>query len=187
MGWLFAVALGMQRQSSRVVWLSLLPIAAGHAVAIGVVVAIAVLVNAVIPPTYLRISIACILFGFGLYRLLRRGHPRWGGMQVGFTDLTVWSFLMASAHGAGLMVLPIVMGMSAMDGHHDLHAAAMLSGQWISLLAVGLHTLGYLLVTGAVALVVYKKLGLSLLRKAWINLDLVWAVALMVTAGLALL
>lgn len=187
MGWLFAVALGMQRQSSRVVWLSLLPIAAGHAIAIGLVVTIATMVNAVIPPTYLKVSVAGILFVFGLYRLLRRGHPRWGGMQVGFTDLTIWSFLMASAHGAGLMLLPIVMGMSAGETHHGMHAAAMLSGRWISLLAVGLHTLGYLLVTGAIALVVYKKLGLSLLRKAWINLDLIWAVALIVTAGLALL
>lgn len=187
MGWLFAVALGMQRQSSRVVWLSLLPIAAGHAIAIGLVVTIATMVNAVIPPTYLKVSVAGILFVFGLYRLLRRGHPRWGGMQVGFTDLTIWSFLMASAHGAGLMLLPIVMGMSAGESHHSMHAAAMLSGRWISLLAVGLHTLGYLLVTGAIALVVYKKLGLNLLRKAWINLDLIWAIALIVTAGLALL
>jgi hypothetical protein len=188
MGWLFAVALGMQRQSSRVVWLSLLPIAAGHALAIGLVVSVGVMVGAVIPPTYLKISVACLLLGFGVYRLLRRGHPHWGGMQVGFTDLTIWSFLMASAHGAGLMLLPIVMRMSVEDSHHEMHGAAMASsGWWPGALAVALHTLGYLLVTGTVALVVYKKLGLTLLRKAWINLDLIWAVALIVTAGLALL
>lgn len=146
------------------------------------------MVGAVLPSNYVKLSIACLLFLFGLYRLLKRGHPRWGGMQVGFTDLTIWSFLMASAHGAGLMLLPLVMGMSAAESHHDMHMAGMVSGgPWTGALAVTLHTFGYLLVTGTVALVVYKKLGLNLLRKAWINLDLIWAVALMVTAGLALL
>ncbi len=188
MGWLFAVALGMQKQSGRVVWLSLLPIAAGHALAIGLVVAVAVMVGAVVPPNTMKIFVACLLLGFGLFRLFRRGHPRWGGMQVGFTDLTIWSFLMASAHGAGFMLLPLVMGMSAQAAHHDMHMAQMVSyGPWTGALAVAVHTLGYLLVTGTVAIVVYEKLGLNLLRKAWINLDLVWAVALIVTAGLALL
>jgi len=195
MGWLFAVALGMQKQSGRVVWLSLLPIAAGHALAIGLVVAVAVMVGAVVPPNTMKIFVACLLLGFGLFRLFRRGHPRWGGMQVGFTDLTIWSFLMASAHGAGFMLLPLVMGMSAPDAgtsapdaHHNMHMAQMVSyGPWTGALAVAVHTLGYLLVTGTVAIVVYEKLGLNLLRKAWINLDLVWAVALIVTAGLALL
>ncbi len=188
MGWLFAVALGMQRRSDRMVWLSLLPIAAGHALAIGIVVAVALMVGAAMPSKYLKIGVACVLFGFGLYRLLKRGHPRWGGMQVGFDDLTIWSFLMASAHGAGLMLLPILIGMSPEHAHHGMQMSeTALSGPWTALLATALHTLGYLLVTGTIALVVYKKLGLDLLRKAWINLDLIWAVALMVTAGLALL
>lgn len=188
MGWLFAVALGMQRQSSREVWLSLLPIAAGHALAIGLTVGLALMIGAVIPALYMKIGVACLLLGFGLYKLLRRSHPRFGGMQVGFTDLTIWSFLMASAHGAGFMLLPVIMGMSAAAGHHESHTVPVIADGWRSgALAVTLHTFGYLLVTGTVALVVYKKLGLNLLRKAWINLDLIWAVALIVTAGLALL
>jgi hypothetical protein len=188
MGWLFAVALGMQKQSDRVVWQSLLPIAAGHALAIGLVVAVAVIVGAVIPAFYMKIMVASLLLGFGLYRVLRRGHPRWGGMQVGFADLTIWSFLMASAHGAGFMLLPVVMRMSSGEAHHDMHAAGITAATpWTGALAVVLHTLGYLLVTGTVAFLVYKKLGLSLLRKAWINLDLIWGAALIVTAGLALL
>lgn len=199
MGWLFAVALGMQRQNSRVVWLSLLPIGAGHLLSIGLVVAAAVMVGAMIPPMHLKISVACLLFAFGTYRLLRRGHANWGGMQVGFTDLTIWSFLMASAHGAGLMLLPLIFrmrmrmrmttsGMSEGDAHHAMHATtASFSGPWLGTLAVALHTAGYLLVTGIIAILVYEKLGLNLLRRAWINLDLIWAVALMVTAGLALL
>src|SRR2546421_8555853 len=111
MGWLFAVALGMQKKSAHAVWQSLLPIAAGHALAIGLVVLAAVLAVPAIAPRPLKISIAGILSAFGLFRLLHKGHPRWGGMQVGSRDLTIWSFLMASAHGAGLMLLPVLLRM----------------------------------------------------------------------------
>lgn len=187
MGWLFSVALGMQEKTSRAVWRALGPITVGHALAIGVVVALARLVQAVVPLRSLKIGVAVILFAFGLYRLLRHRHPRYGGMQVGFGDLTIWSFLMASAHGAGLMVLPVLFRMpdggmagdSAASMHH-LHMSAF-GGATTSLAAVMIHTLGYLVVTGFVAWVVYAKLGLALLRKAWMNLDLIWAVALVVT------
>ena len=187
MGWLFSVALGMQEKTSRAVWRALGPITVGHALAIGVVVALARLVQAVVPLRSLKIGVAVILFAFGLYRLLRHRHPRYGGMQVGFSDLTIWSFLMASAHGAGLMVLPLLFRMpdggmagdSAASMHH-LHMSAF-GGATTNLAAVMIHTLGYLVVTGFVAWVVYAKLGLALLRKAWMNLDLIWAVALVVT------
>ena len=187
MGWLFSVALGMQEKTSRAVWRALGPITVGHALAIGVVVALARLVQAVVPLRSLKIGVAVILFAFGLYRLLRHRHPRYGGMQVGFGDLTIWSFLMASAHGAGLMVLPVLFRMpdggmagdSAASMHH-LHMSAF-GEATTNLAAVMIHTLGYLVVTGFVAWVVYAKLGLALLRKAWMNLDLIWAVALVVT------
>jgi len=190
MGWLFAVALGMQRHSARVVWGSLLPIAAGHALSIGLIVAVALALGGALPQNYVKVVVASVLFGLGIYKLLRRGHPHWGGMQVGFRDLTIWSFLMATAHGAGLMLLPVLLGMSAMGyGHHDMHMHMLMmsGGPWVGVLAVAVHTLGYLLITGAVAFVVYEKVGLNLLRKAWVNLDLVWAFALIVTAGVALL
>lgn len=187
MGWLFAVALGMQEKSSRAVWRALVPISVGHAVAIGVVVALAGLFQAVLPLNILKIGVAVVLFGFGVYHLVRHRHPRWGGMQVGFVDLTIWSFLMASAHGAGLMVLPVLFRMGGGDSiadppvsMHHVHMAAM-GGSATNLSAVLVHTLGYLVVTGFVAWVVYEKLGLALLRKAWLNLDLIWAVALVVT------
>ena len=173
MGWLFAVALGMQEKSSRAVWRALVPISVGHAVAIGVVVALAGLFQAVLPLNVLKIGVAVVLFGFGVYHLVRHRHPRWGGMQVGFGDLTIWSFLMASAHGAGLMVLPVLFRMGGGDSiantpvsMHHVHLAAM-SGSATNLSAVLVHTLGYLVVTGFVAWVVYEKLGLALLRKAW--------------------
>lgn len=193
MGWLFAVALGMQKKSGRAVWLSLLPIAVGHGAAIGLVVAAGVLAKAALPMKYLKLAVACILFAFGLYRLLRGAHPRGAGMQVGFRDLSIWSFLMASAHGAGFMLLPVLLGMPTMasasgplvSGQH-LHFASS-PAPWIGLIAVIVHTMGYLLVTGLVAFVVYEKAGLGLLRKAWVNLDLIWALALMVTAVLTLL
>lgn len=182
MGWLFAVALGMQKRSGAAVWQSLLPIAAGHAIAISVVIAAATILGYLVTAVYIRILVACVLLGFGIYRLLHRGHPRWGGMQIGFTDLTIWSFLMACAHGAGFMVLPVMM--SASSGHnHELQATApIISGVWTATAAVAVHTLGYLFVTGAMAFIVYEWLGLGQLRKAWINLDLIWAFALIITA-----
>ena len=171
MGWLFAVALGMQERSGRAVARCLAPLALGHGLAIGAALLAAGVLQVFIPLWWVRVFVACVLIGFGVYRLVRQRHPRWVGMRVGFRDLTLWSFLMASAHGAGLMVLPVVMG----------HAHGPISG-W----AVAVHTLGYLLVTGSVAWVVYEKLGLALLKKAWVNLDLVWAVALVGTGAVAL-
>ena len=109
MGWLFAVALGMQQGSARGVWRALPPIALGHAAAVGVVLLTVGLAQIVVPLDALKVVVAVMLMTLGLYRLWRHRHPRFGGMQVGFRDLTVWSFLMASAHGAGFMVLPFVM------------------------------------------------------------------------------
>jgi hypothetical protein len=186
MGWLFAVALGLQKQSGGAVWLSLVPIALGHVGAIGVVVASAALAGAVLPLQYARYLVAGLLLCFGLFRLFSGKHPRWGGMQVGFQDLTIWSFLTASAHGAGFMLLPILLGMNDPQSGHELHTAHF-SSPWSGFLAVGIHTFGYLLVTGVIAWVVYTQLGLSLLRRAWVNLDRIWAVSLIFTAGLTLL
>jgi hypothetical protein len=192
MGWLFAAALGMQKKSAVAVWQSLVPIAAGHFIAVGVVVAAAVAAGAVLPLHYVKIAAACILLVFGLQRLIRKSHPRWGGMQVGCRDLCIWSFLMASAHGAGFMLLPILLKMSAMHSSAigasapHLHGSVF-EGPWTAPTALVVHTLGYLLVTGLIAFVVYEKVGLEVLRKAWVNLDLIWAVVLIVTAGLTLL
>ena len=190
MGWLFAVALGMQQGSVRGVWRALPPMGLGHAAAVGVVVAVAVLARMVIPPDVLRIVVASTLVTLGLYRLGWHRHPRFGGMQVGFLDLTIWSFLMASAHGAGFMVLPFVMVMPAdvsAAGEHALHAASASGGMpWSNALAVGIHSFAYLTVTAFVAWIVYRKLGLALLRTAWFNVDWLWAAALVVT-GVAVL
>ncbi len=147
------------------------------------------LAGVVIPLDAMKIAVASILMMLGLHRLWRHRHPRFGGMQVGFRDLTVWSFLMASAHGAGFMVLPFVLGVPAVAAsEHAEHMVARDTGvPWTNAMAVGIHTLGYLLVTALVACVVYRKLGLRLLRTAWINLDWLWAGALVITGAVVLL
>jgi hypothetical protein len=185
MGWLFAVALGLQKHDSRAVWQSLLPIATGHVLAIGVVVMLAVLAGAAISLEYARLFVAFLLLAFGLFRLFWGKHPRWGGMQVGFRDLTIWSMLTASAHGAGFMLLPILLGMSAVHGDHMAHLHQSSSG-FAGVAAVLIHTFAYLLVTGTMAWLVYTKLGLAVLRRAWFNLDRIWAISLIVTAGITL-
>ena len=179
MGWLFAVARGMQEHRAQAVGWSLPPIALGHALSIGVVVLLAGLAQVALPLNYIRIGVAVALMGLGLYKLIHSRHFHWGGMRVGFRELTIWSFLMASAHGAGLMVLPVVLA-----GPHAHHHAAqgVANGVWATLI----HTLGYLTVTAAVALLVYQKFGLALLRRAWFNLDLIWAIALVATGCIAL-
>jgi hypothetical protein len=150
-----------------------------------VVVALAGLIQIVLPLGYVRIVVACALISLGVFRLVRRKHFAWGGMQVGFRDLTFWSFLMASAHGAGLMVLPIVLHATPAGHDHHMDMAAD-AGDWTGVAATLVHTLGYLSVTALIALLVYRKFGLALLRKGWFNLDLVWAVALIVTGCVAL-
>jgi hypothetical protein len=193
MGWLFAVALALQQGSGRGVWRAVTPIALGHAAAIGGVVAAATLAGLVVPVDALKVGVASILITFGLYRLWRHGHLRYGGMRVGFRDLTVWSFLMASAHGAGFMVLPFVMPGPATlvaAGHdHANHIAAAhtTAVATTGVMAVAVHSGAYLAMMSLVAWVVYRRIGLSVLRTAWLNVDWIWAGALVITGVVVLL
>ena len=177
MGWLFAVALGLQEQRRGAVLQALPPIALGVSV-IGVA-------QIVVPLDVLRYVCATALILFGLFKLARRRHPRWVGMRVGFRDLTGWSFLMASAHGAGLMLVPILMRIASTEQMHGAHAhgthqAAMADSATVFayLAMVGLHTLAMFAVMAAVAIVVYEKLGVLILKRAWFNVDILWAGAL---------
>jgi len=200
MGWLFAVALGMQHGSARGVWRALPPIALGHAAAIAVVLLLAAAARLVVPLAALNVMVGAVLMSMGIYRLWHHRHPRFGGMQVGFGDLTLWSFLMASAHGAGFMVLPFVMPATATvaaAGHSHAHhvsvaaqgfsPAHMSAATHVAASAVALHTAAYFIVMVLAAWIVYRKLGLSLLRKAWFNMDWLWAGALVVTGAIVLL
>ncbi len=191
MGWLFAVALGLQQGSARGVWRALPPIVAGHAISIGVVLVTAGLVQIVVPPDVMHVLVATLLISMGLYRLWRHRHPRFGGMQVGFRDLMVWSFLMAFAHGAGLMVLPFVIqppaALAAAGHEHARHiASSSASLAVVDAIAISIHTTAYFIVMTLAAWIVYRKLGLSLLRTAWFNLDFAWAAALVLTGLIVL-
>ena len=184
MGWLFAVALGMQeRRRAAVAW-SLVPITLGHALAIAAAIAVAGALGVVVSLGHRKVIVAAVLFAFGVYRFLRHRHPKGGGMRVGFRDLTLWSFLMASTHGAGVMVVPVWLGLSA--GQHAGHSTGAQSLPAASL-AIGVHTAGYLVVTALVAAIVYEKVGLAVLRQAWVNMDLMWAGALVLTGLLTLM
>ena len=195
MGWLFAVALGLQEQRRGAVLQALPPIALGHATAV-LLAALAVgVAQIVVPFDVLRYGCAGLLVVFGLYKLVSRRHPRWVGMRVGFRDLTAWSFLMASAHGAGLMLIPVLLSLTSTEqlqrahthGAHAGHGAMTGSATVLAdFAAVGLHTLAMFAVMGLIAMVVYEKLGVMILKRTWFNLDLLWAGAL-VGAGLVTL
>jgi hypothetical protein len=189
MGWLFAVGLGMQDRDRGSVLRALPPIAVGHELALAAVVLLVVGAGIAADPRALSVVAAAVLVGFGIFRFAKpRAHPRWTTMRVSPRELTWWSFLMSSAHGAGLMVTPVLLGTAvpaagAHDGH-DHPVAGMSVGE--GLLAITVHVGAMLLVMGVVAVVVYEKLGLTFLRRAWINSDQVWAAAF-VLAGIGTL
>jgi hypothetical protein len=185
MGWLFAVALGLHRKSRRVVYLSLIPIALGHALSIAVVVAIVVTLGLVVDQHLLDRFAGFMLLGFALYFAL------WGhrhrvriGMQTGMVGLGLWSFLMATGHGAGLMLVPVVIPLCLSSS--PMQELSALRSLPISLAAVAVHTGAMLAVTAVVAGLVHEWFGLAFLRRGWINLDWIWVAALVAT-GLWLL
>jgi len=183
MGWLFAVALGLHRQDRSIVLLSLAPIALGHAVSVAVVAAVFLAVGAMLDLHAVRTGAALALIGWALYhwRYGHRHRVRFG-MRIGLAGLAAWSFLMATAHGAGIMLWPALMPI-CFGGM----ASANAGDAWATALAgVGVHTVAMLTVTGAIALAVYAWIGVEILRSAWLNLDFVWTLALIV-AGVWLL
>jgi hypothetical protein len=189
MGWLFAVGLGLQERDERAVKRALLPIALGHAASIALVVVLIGLLAVVFDPLWMQIGSAVALIGFGAYKLVRGRHPTWVGMRVGFRDLTLWSFLMSTAHGAGLMLAPALLGIAAArtayaQEHHIAEAGVATSSLGAAASAIAVHSGAMLLVAGTIAIVVYRTFGLRLLRSAWVNLDRSWAVALITIGAL---
>lgn len=196
MGWLFAVSVGLQERRRAAVVRALGPIALGHAVSIAVVVLLVAALGVYVDTSILSLVCGVALFGFGLYKLLvPLSHPRWVGMRVNRRDLVAWSFLMATAHGAGLMLVPVLVRSSdsvAETAHHS-HAGHQMAGDQMvtssssllpatETLTVLVHTGAMYLVMGVVAVLVYQWIGLGILRKGWLNLDRLWAV-LLIAAG----
>jgi len=184
MGWLFAVALGLHRHSRRLIWLSPLPIAFGHALSIAVVAGTFVLAGLAIDLRALRIGAGLILIGWALY-YWRFGHRHRVrvGMQAGLAALAMWSFLMATTHGAGLMLWPVLMPLCFSAAPQPFSIGPLPT----ALLGIAVHTLAMLTVTTAVAVAVYEWIGLEILRRAWLNVDLIWTLALLMAGGLLLL
>jgi hypothetical protein len=185
MGWLFAVALGLHRGGRAVVLEALIPIALGHALSIALVALAVVVLGLVIEPWIVRRLAGVLLIGWAIWHWLYGSrHRARFGMRTGMLGLAAWSFLMASAHGAGLMLVPVLIPLClAASPAHELTAGGSLG---LALAAVFVHTAALLLVTGAVAIAVYEWVDVAILRRAWINLDLLWSAALVAT-GLILL
>ena len=172
MGWLFAVFLALQRKSQRVLLTALLPIALGHAASAAGVALLIFVAQSTLPIGPVRLATAALVLAFGLYKLVTRlRHPRWVGLNIGYWELGWWSFLMATAHGSGLMLAPLVLGLPGADAALGL---------------VVLHTLAMVAVMAAIAVVVYSRLGLAALGRVWINFDLLWALALLAAGGFVL-
>ncbi|MGH7310121.1 MAG: hypothetical protein ACREK6_15655 [Candidatus Rokuibacteriota bacterium] len=183
MGWLFAVALGLHRGSRGVVVTSLIPIALGHALSVALVALAVVALGLVVDQQALRLAAGIVLIGGAVYHALYGSRHRVRvGMRTGMVGLGLWSFLMASAHGAGLMLAPVLIPLgSAGQGHDHVAAGGSLAA---SLAAVGVHTLAMLVTTGVIAIVVYDWVGLAFLRRGWVNLDRLWTASLVLTGSL---
>jgi hypothetical protein len=186
MGWLFAVALGLHRQSRGIVLKSLIPIAIGHTVSIGIVTLAVVTLGFVVDQRILEIAAGVVLFGWAaFYATYGHRHRVRVGMKTGMAGLGLWSFLMATAHGAGLMLVPVLIPLciSAMPAS-ELTVAGSLP---VALAAVGTHMAAMLAVILAIAVIVYEWLGLSFLRRGWINFDLIWIAALAITGTILII
>jgi hypothetical protein len=187
MGWLFVVARGMQERSRWALLRSLPPIAAGHLASVAIVAAVVSATRSVVAANVVGIAGGILLVGYGLWRLLSERHFRWAGMRLSLAQLAGWSFLVSSAHGAGLMLLP-VLATEPMPAGHPGHTGmagapvAALDG----LAAAGVHTVAMLTVMAACALIVYEFVGLSVLRKAWFNMDRLWAAVMVGTGALTI-
>ncbi len=177
MGWLFAVALGLHRRSRRIVLLSWVPIALGHAAAIALVLVVVLALGLIVDPAILSRAAATMLLGWALWHAVRGHRQRLRiGMRTGLAGLALWSFLMSSAHGAGLMLIPILLPLcQAGSPSGQLTASGSLP---VALAALAVHTAAMLATITAVSLIVYEWLGLAFLRSGWVNLDLIWIAAL---------
>ena len=191
MGWLFSVARGMQERSRRTLLWSLPPIAAGHLASVAIVAAVVSATSSVVTGSAVGIAGGVLLVGFGLWRLLSERHFRWAGMRLSTAQLAGWSFLMSSAHGAGLMLLP-VLATTAVTGHasHPMPTGTRLAGTPAAALeglaAAGVHTLAMFTVMAVCAVVVYEFVGVKILRRAWFNMDRVWAGVMVGTGALTI-
>lgn len=198
MGWPLAVANGLSARRGRAVFTTLLPLGAGHLLAMAIVlVPFAALSWYAQWGREIRIVSGALVLLFGLYKLADRRHPRFL-VRIRPSQLTLWSFLMATAHGAGLMLVPIVLGLcarasvtsapdglaSAVSAGHQSFTVLVSADIATALLVAAAHTLAMVGAGLVLAWLVYRHLGLRFLRQSWFNLEAAWALSLVVAGGM---
>jgi hypothetical protein len=189
MGWPLAVSAALMERQRGALPRALGALAAGHFLAmLGVLLPFAAMSALVAWEREIRICAALVVIGFGAWLLIYRRHPRFLA-RIPPSRLALWSFLVAIAHGAGLMLVPIYLGLETTSGSHaGHHAASMLMTQGVGLTVTvaAAHTAAMILSGGAVAVAVYAWVGLRFLSKGWFDLDRVWALSLIVVGGIGL-
>ena len=194
MGWLFALAIGFQARSRRAVVGAFGPIAIGHLASMAFTVLVVEELRVLSSDTTIRIAGALALAAFASWRFASsHRHPRWVGMCLRRRELALWSFLMSTAHGAGIMVAPVLIGLqgtidrSGAQAHDQADLGLLSASLGVGAVGIALHVAAMLAVMGVVAIVVYERLGLKVLRTAWLNTDRLWAAAFVLAAFITLL
>jgi hypothetical protein len=190
MGWPLAVSAGLMGRGRRDVAAATVPLAVGHLVAMLVVLLPFALMTALLDwQREIRFGASIAVIAFGAFRLVNRRHPR-ALARIKPTQLALWSFAIAIAHGAGLMLLPIYLGLCSTERVDTAHqASSILMGENLTaaVLVSLVHTLSMVTAGGVIALLVHSWLGLKFLSKSWFNLDFVWAVSLILVGAIGFL
>lgn len=183
MGWPLAVASGLSERRGSAVFATLVPLGAGHFLAMAVVLVPFTVLSLILTWNRpIRLAAGVLLLLFGLYRLVDRRHPRFLA-RIRPTQLTLWSFLLATAHGAGLMLVPVALAMCT-----PAQGSARMpdSGLGAALVISAVHTVAMLVAGLLVAWIVYRYVGLRILNRGWLNLDVAWAASLVIAAGISI-
>jgi hypothetical protein len=189
MGWPLAVSAGLMERRPRALLAALWPLAAGHLLAMLVVMLpFALLVALVDWQRQIQIGASLLVIAFGGFRLVNRRHPR-ALARIPPTQLGLWSFAVAIAHGAGLMLVPIYLGLcrnAGLDQAHEAAGTLIGSSLGMAVLVSVVHATAMIAAGGCLAWLVYRYLGLKFVSRSWFNLDAVWAISLVLVGGVAL-
>ncbi|MCA6121042.1 hypothetical protein J6500_03870 [Bradyrhizobium sp. WSM 1704] len=189
MGWPLAVSAGLMQRTPRALLGALGPLAIGHLLAmLLVILPFAMLIALVEWQRPIRIAASLLVIAFGIYRLVDRRHPR-ALARIPPTQLGLWSFTVAIAHGAALMLLPIYLGLcreADADRGHEAAGALINANFTMALLVSVVHAGAMILAGGCLAWLVYRYLGLKFVSRSWFNLDTVWAASLVLVGAVAL-
>jgi hypothetical protein len=190
MGWPLAVSAGLMGHSRRDVVMALAPLAVGHLASMLVILLPFAAMTALLDWQHeIRIGASLAVIAFGVFRLINKRHPR-ALARIRPTQLALWSFVVATAHGAGLMLLPIYLGLCStedLDAAHQASFMLMAQSSVTAVLVSLVHTLSMVTAGGVIALLVYGWLGLKFLSRSWFNLDYVWAMSLILIGAIGLL